>query len=31
MHLHHEFRLFDKVPIIDMDVHVKQVCISTIR
>jgi cholesterol 7-dehydrogenase len=29
MHLHHEFRLFSKIPIIAIDGHIKQVCIVT--
>jgi cholesterol 7-dehydrogenase len=29
MHMHHEFRLFNKIPIIAIDGHIKQVCIVT--
>jgi hypothetical protein len=31
LQLHHEFRLFDKIPLIVIDINIKQVCISTIR
>jgi len=31
MHLHHEFHLFNSIPLIVMDIHVKQVCICTIQ
>jgi len=31
LHLHHEFHLFNSIPLIVMDIHVKQVCICTIK
>jgi hypothetical protein len=28
LHLHHEFHLFNSIPLIVMDIHVKQVCVG---
>ena len=28
IHLHHEFHLFNSIPLIVMDIHAKQVCIG---